>query len=60
MIKVPSNINIATIKNDIIVDGLDDIKVNLSGCCKPIPGDDIVGYISRTRGVIIHRKVLIN
>jgi GTP pyrophosphokinase len=42
-------------KNDILVEGLDDIKVNLSGCCKPIPGDKIIGYITRGSGITIHR-----
>jgi len=33
------------VKNDIVVEGIDDIKVNVASCCKPVPGDDIVGYI---------------
>ncbi len=34
--------------------GVDDIMVNFGKCCHPIPGDDIIGYISRGRGIIVH------
>jgi len=40
--------------NAIIVDGLDDILVRMGRCCNPIPGDGIVGYITRGRGITIH------
>lgn len=39
----------------IEVDGLDSIMVNLAQCCSPLPGENIVGYISMDRGVMIHR-----
>ncbi len=42
--------------NGILIDGHDDFLVHLSQCCNPVPGDEIVGYISRGRGVSIHRK----
>ena len=48
------------IKNDIIVDGIDDIKVNLASCCKPIPGDRIVGYITKGYGITVHRMMCPN
>ena len=41
---------------DINVSGLKDIKVNISSCCNPIPGDEIVGYITKNNGITIHRK----
>lgn len=41
---------------DIIIDGIDDLKVSFGGCCKPIKGDQIVGYISKGNGITIHRK----
>ena len=37
-----------------------DIKVNLSGCCKPIPGDKIIGYITKGSGITIHRITCAN
>ena len=43
------------VKNDIIVEGIDDIKVNIASCCKPIPGDLIVGYITKGNGISVHR-----
>ena len=41
---------------DIIIDGIDDLKVSFGGCCKPVKGDQIVGYISKGNGITIHRK----
>ena len=47
-------------KNDIIVAGIDNIKVGLAKCCNPIPGDDIIGYITKGEGVIVHKKTCVN
>ena len=41
--------------NDILVEGIDEIKTSISSCCKPIPGDNIIGYITRGSGITIHR-----
>ncbi len=48
------------VKNDIIVAGIDEIKVNIASCCKPIPGDRIVGYITKGNGISVHRSVCPN
>ena len=43
-------------KNDIIVNGMDEIKVTLANCCKPVLGDDVIGYITRGNGIVVHRS----
>jgi len=43
-------------KNDIIVAGTDDIKVNLASCCSPVLGDKIKGYITKGQGIMVHRE----
>lgn len=42
-------------ENDIIVNGIDGIQVNVSNCCRPIPGDKIIGYITKNNGISVHR-----
>lgn len=45
-----------TIASGIIVKGYDDMLVRFAKCCNPVPGDKIVGYITRGRGVSVHRR----
>lgn len=47
-------------KNDIIVAGADNIKVGIAKCCNPIPGDNIIGYITKGEGVLVHKKSCVN
>ena len=47
--------NIKTIDQGIIVDGIDSIAVELSNCCNPIPGDEIIGYVASGKAIKIHR-----
>ena len=49
-----------TNNSDIIIDGIDGIKVTLAKCCMPVYGDDITGYISKSNGITIHRKTCHN
>ena len=47
-------------KNGIMVKGIHDVAVRFSRCCSPVPGDEIVGFVTRGRGVSIHRTDCIN
>ena len=47
-------------RSGIIVKGVDDVAVRFSKCCSPVPGDDIIGFVTRGRGVSIHRKDCVN
>ncbi|MBR6229378.1 MAG: bifunctional (p)ppGpp synthetase/guanosine-3',5'-bis(diphosphate) 3'-pyrophosphohydrolase [Eubacterium sp.] len=47
-------------KSGIIVEGLNDLAVRFSRCCSPVPGDEIVGFVTRGRGISIHRTDCVN
>ena len=47
-------------KSGIVVMGLDDLAVRFSRCCNPVPGDEIVGFVTRGRGISIHRTDCVN
>ena len=47
-------------KSGIVVKGIHDVAVRFSRCCSPVPGDEIVGFVTRGRGISIHRTDCIN
>ena len=42
--------------SDVTIEGVGDLLTQIAGCCKPVPGDEIAGYITKGRGITIHRK----
>jgi GTP diphosphokinase / guanosine-3',5'-bis(diphosphate) 3'-diphosphatase len=44
------------VNRGVHVEGLDDVMVRLSRCCTPVPGDEIMGFVTRGRGVSVHRS----
>ena len=49
-----------TASDGIVVSGADDLQVKFARCCSPVPGDEIVGFVTRGRGLTIHRTDCIN
>ncbi len=47
-------------KSGILIHGMSDVAVRLSKCCSPVPGDEIVGFVTRGRGVTVHRTDCVN
>ena len=47
-------------KNGIVVKGIHDVAVRFSKCCSPVPGDEIIGFVTRGRGISIHRTDCVN
>ena len=60
--KVQENVPKARTKaqNAIVVKGVHDVAVRFSKCCNPVPGDEIVGFVTRGRGISIHRRDCVN
>jgi len=62
IIKKVANTTSSEVKplGDVIVEGIDKVKVTIASCCKPIPGDPILGYITKGNGISIHRNICPN
>lgn len=57
---VPQKLERHKSKSGVVVKGVGDVAVRFSKCCSPVPGDEIVGFVTRGRGVTIHRTDCIN
>ncbi|MBY7704925.1 bifunctional (p)ppGpp synthetase/guanosine-3',5'-bis(diphosphate) 3'-pyrophosphohydrolase [Vibrio harveyi] len=44
------------IKNDILVDGITNMKTTIASCCMPIPYEEVVGFVTKTNGIKVHLK----
>ena len=55
-----NKVHFAKSKSGIVVKGIDDMAVRFSRCCNPVPGDEIVGFVTRGRGMTIHRTDCVN
>ena len=58
--KLKEKLPIVKEKGGIVVKGIDDVAVRFAKCCSPIPGDEIVGFVTRGRGITIHRTDCVN
>ena len=54
--KKPTKVVLKNTDNDVIIGGTKNIETHIANCCLPVPGDDIVGFITKTSGIRIHRK----
>ncbi|OGT96819.1 MAG: hypothetical protein A2298_05340 [Gammaproteobacteria bacterium RIFOXYB2_FULL_38_6] len=48
------------VSSSVAIEGMDELLTQTAGCCKPIPGDQIIGYITRSRGITIHKQACSN
>lgn len=55
-----NRVHVVKSKSGIVVKGIDDMAVRFSRCCNPVPGDEIVGFVTRGRGMSIHRTDCVN
>ncbi|KUJ72409.1 bifunctional (p)ppGpp synthetase/guanosine-3',5'-bis(diphosphate) 3'-pyrophosphohydrolase [Thiomicrospira sp. WB1] len=58
--EVPLNEEIGAMSHPLVISGTEGMVVNFAGCCHPIPGDDIIGFISAEKGLVIHRQECAN
>ncbi len=60
IVENPTKIKSKKSNSGIVVNGVEDLAVRFSKCCSPVPGDEIIGFITRGRGVSIHRTDCVN
>ena len=56
IVKRKPNVEKRSNSSDILVEGVGNLLTRMAACCKPIPGDEISGYVSQSRGIMIHRS----
>lgn len=56
VIKKPPQIAKRSASSDILVEGVGNLLTRIAACCKPVPGDSIAGYVTQSRGIMIHRN----
>lgn len=56
VIKRTSSVEKRSKSSDVLVEGVGNLLTRMAGCCKPIPGDQIAGYVTLSRGIMIHRS----
>ena len=54
--RIKNNLPLSSPSSGISVLGVGDLLIRMAGCCNPIPGDDIAGFVTRVRGVTVHKK----
>ena len=42
-------------RGEVVLDGIENLLINFGKCCSPIPGDDLIGFVTRGRGVTVHQ-----
>ncbi len=53
---IPQPFKAKNAKGGVTINGMTGMLVSFAGCCSPVPGDDIVGFVTRGRGIVVHRK----
>ena len=53
---IPQPFKVKNAKGSVTINGMTGMLVSFAGCCSPVPGDEIVGFVTRGRGIVIHRK----
>ena len=53
---IPQPFKVKNAKGSVTINGMTGMLVSFAGCCSPVPGDDIVGFVTRGRGIVVHRK----
>ncbi|MGX5201708.1 GTP diphosphokinase [Aliikangiella sp. IMCC44632] len=56
VIKKRASVAKRSASSDVLVEGVGNLLTRMAGCCKPVPGDEISGYVTQSRGIMVHRE----